>query len=99
MGHFWVAMLEVRGLELVVAISALLRGLRVGGFFDSLSKSFLHDLLELQSHFEKYINAKEAMAEKKERRECKHPYESYRLPPQPKKRSDEVRSRHRIRGP
>lgn len=64
-------------LELVIMMSALLKGLRVGGFFHSLSKRFLHDLSKILSHFKRHINIKEGMAKKrKERREHKHLQES-----------------------
>lgn len=68
MDHFRAAMLEVHGLEPVVMILVLMRGLRVGGFYHSLSKRFPHNPWELLSYSEKYINAEEGMVEKRRER-------------------------------
>lgn len=74
MGHFGAAMLEVRDLELAIAMLAFIRGLPVGGFYHSLFKRFLQDLLELLSCFEKYVNSEEGMVVKrKEKGERKCP--------------------------
>lgn len=72
MDCFKMAMLEVRGLELVVETLVLMRGLSVEGFYHFLSKRFLHDLPELLFHSKKYINAEEGIVAKK-RRGSKHP--------------------------
>lgn len=89
MDHIRKAMLEVRNLEPVVMMSAVIRGLRVKGFYHS-SKRFFHDLLELLSHFEKYINPEEGMAiKKKDKGEHKHPRGSCPPPPQTKRWKDE----------
>lgn len=60
------AMLEVHGLDVAVAMLALLQELRAGGFFHSLSERYPRDLAELMSHFEKYFNTEKGMAKKKE---------------------------------
>lgn len=77
-GHFKVAMLEVRGLEPSIAMSALKRGLWEGNFYFFLSKRFSRSFLELLAHAEKYINAEEGIMEKrKEKGDRKCPFEGF----------------------
>lgn len=101
MGCFRVAILEVLGLELVVAISALMQGFRVGGFYYSLYKRFPRDLLKLLSYSKRYINVEEVIAAKnKEKGERKHPQENHFLPPSQSKRwSDKAKSCHHSKSP
>lgn len=84
MDHFKMAMLDVCGLELVVAMSALMRGFWAEGFYHS-SKRFPHDLLELLSLFKKYINAEKGMLTKiKEKGDCQDPQDNRSLPLNPR---------------
>lgn len=93
MDHFRMAILEVCNLDLVVAMSALIRGLQVGGFFHSLSKRLLHDFLKLLSYFKKYGNKEKGEG----RYKCLQ--ENHSFPPQPKRRSDEARARRHSKSP
>lgn len=93
-------MLEVHGLEPTITMSALLSGIRARDFFHFLSMRFPHELSVHLSFSKKYINTKKSMAKKrKERGEHRHPQESRPIPPQPKRQSNEVRSRHHPRCP
>ena len=59
LAHFNTLALEIRDLNEGIIVHQLIRGLRIGHFSLSLAKKPTTSLVDLFTHSEKYINAKE----------------------------------------